>query len=34
MALAQDRLLANGTVFGVCNIALRGQSKSSPALPG
>jgi hypothetical protein len=34
MALALDRLLANGTVFGVCNIALRGQSISSPALPG
>jgi hypothetical protein len=32
--MALDRLLANGTVFGVCNMALQGQSKKLAGLAG
>jgi hypothetical protein len=31
--MATDKLLAIGTVFGVCNVAMQVQSKSSPANP-
>jgi hypothetical protein len=32
--MALDRLLANGTVFGVCNVALQGQSKKLAGIAG
>src|SRR3984957_197585 len=32
--MALDRLLANGTVFGVCNVALKGQSKKLAGIAG